>query len=502
MKSLKVTLLILLLLIVIGIVALPALIKSWVTAESFVRQIEAEFNCRASIDSIEIVIFKRPSKIILKGLALGPRDEFAVAEVPLGERPPMNEMVSHCESIHLELQLGSLLTRQLNVQEFAVKNLNIQTILRKDGSNSLDDLFQSHEDANEKESSQVEKTGTDKEVKDTQPGGGEPLNARDLPLSMIADRLAIEGGSIFAQVEATGATIVVDDIRAEATEIDLNPGDLVNHNRMLIGLSMLVGVDSPQDKGVRYAEFRFDGTAAAAVFDPGSGDLDPSLLADLVIAEGSYIDANPTLEAVADLLKGLEEYGIDIGEVNLRGEFKEPVETRLEWAGGVLRILKETIFNVGDYSLVLAPESWLDANKDQHEFQGAVIASEERTQKAIVEVDEWLESKVSVLANPSVRNTLLAPVMEDGRIRLGFRSSGEMGDPKVDLVTRLGSISDVLSLKDSESLEQLKTQGKQLLEGLKGLFRSNPEPAPAEPPAGSPPEPASSEAPRSEPAEP
>ncbi len=120
---------------------------------------------------------------------------------------------------------------------------------------------------------------------------------------MIADRLAIDGGSIFATVEATGATILVDDIRAAVTDIDVNPNNLESHNRALIDLSMLVGVDSPPEKGERYAEFRFEGNATATVFDPMSGNLEPSLLADLIIHEGSFIDANPTLEAVADLLE-------------------------------------------------------------------------------------------------------------------------------------------------------------------------------------------------------
>ena len=496
MKLLKIVLFLLFILIVIGIVALPTLIKSWATADSFARHIEAELNCRASIDEVKVALFRQPSIITLRGLALGPRDEYATSETPLGERPPMNEMVSHCESIQLEMRLGSLLTRQLNVQQFIVSNLNIQLALREDGSNSLEELFRSPgSDANE--NAKQGNAGKEGGAGDAE-GDGKPFNARDLPVSMIADRLAIEGGSVYATVEATGATILIDEIDVAATDIDIAPLDLERHNRALLELSMLVGVDSPPEKGERYAEFQFIGNAVVTPFAALTGDLEPGLIADLVIAEDSFIDANPTLEAVGKLLKDLEQYGIDVGDVDLRGDFKEPVETRLEWAKEVLTVLIETKFNVGDYSLVLAPESWLDANTNQHDFQGVVVASEERTMEAIEDVDEWLESKISALANPTVRNTLLAPVMKDGRIQLGFRSSGGMDAPKVDLVTGLGSVSDILSLKDSKSLDRLKRQGKQLLEGLKGFFKCEPESV-VDGPTESPTEPELPASPKSEP---
>ncbi len=143
MKLLKIILTLFLGLILVGIFALPALIKSWATADLFVRQIESELNCRAAIDDVEVSLFKQPSIITLRGLALGPRDEFAALGVPLGDRPPMDAMVSHCESIQLEMRLGSLLKRQVDVQQFVARNLNIQMLLRQDGSNSFQELFQS-----------------------------------------------------------------------------------------------------------------------------------------------------------------------------------------------------------------------------------------------------------------------------------------------------------------------------------------------------------------------
>ena len=57
--------------------------------------------------------------------------------------------------------------------------------------------------------------------------------------------------------------------------------------------------------------------------------------------------------------------------------------------------------------------------------------------------------------------------MRDGLIAFDFVSQGDLGDPKVDVLTPFGNLSDLLD-QGKETLETLKDVGKSLLKGLFG----------------------------------
>ena len=59
------------------------------------------------------------------------------------------------------------------------------------------------------------------------------------------------------------------------------------------------------------------------------------------------------------------------------------------------------------------------------------------------------------------------PKPEDGRIAFDFVSQGDLGNPKVDILTPFGNLTDLID-SSKETLKTLKEVGKSLLKGLFG----------------------------------
>lgn len=476
-------------LLIIGVVALLVLslaaflavrsvLTTYLTPDYLVSQLETAFNCRADISELDLKLWRKPSKIELINVTLAPRDEFAARGVPLAERPPLGETAMHCESVVLEARLADLLFRKLTVDRLVFQSFKAQVLLNEDGTNSFESIFSAPEfidpdtgappvQADAGAATAPPPAGT-AAVPATQlaPGeaageAGKTFHASDIPLATFAKIVEINGGMIHAKVAKNGSSILIDNIQLTATDIDIDPGDLANHNAASVSLSALLGVDSRPEEGKRFVELQLEGRGTIIPFNAGSGMLDPRLVSDLTILEGSYIDTLPTLDSLAGLFEKLKDVGINLGDVDLRGDFTGSATTKIEYYAGNVKTIEETNLPLHGHHLKLIPGSWINANSNEHLLEGTVVVSEEKTAEAIEEVDKFLKEKAAFLATPEIRDTVMKPVMVDGRITLGFRSHGQLNQPQVDLITEIGTISDILKLQDT---------GKKVLKDIKKMF--------------------------------
>lgn len=481
-----------------GFFAARYVLANFVTADYLVSQLETSYNCRAEIAEMDLKLFRRPSRIELTSVSLSPRDDFARNGTPLAERAPLEQTAIHCDSVTLEASLLDLLRRKLTVDRLLVSNFKAQVLLKADGSTSLDAIFDSPEDHDTLPASTTTAAVVAPPPPAVAPAGATPLtatppatapappvtapaapatgepegfNASEMQVAAFADSVAIDGGTIYAVVEKNGSTILIDNIQVAVSDIDIDPAALDEHNSASLTLSALLGVDSKPEEGIRYAELQLEGNGKLNVFNPQTGIYDPRLNCELTIREGSYIDTLPTLDAVAGLFEKLEEIGIDAKELDLFGDFTQASTTRIEYYGGVVKTSDLTTLHLRENRLELVAGSWINANSNAHLLEGSVIVSEAKTAEAVEEVDKFLKEKASFIANPQTRDLILKPVMRDGRVTLGFRSHGDLSDPQVDLLTEIGTISNILKIGESEGFKQIEREGKKLLEGLKGLFK-------------------------------
>ncbi|MFV1995503.1 MAG: hypothetical protein ACC661_08700, partial [Verrucomicrobiales bacterium] len=273
----------------------------------------------------------------------------------------------------------------------------------------------------------------------------------------VTKLVAIDVGTIYATVARSGSTILLDNIEFALSEIDIDPANLAAHNRALVQFSALLGVDSSPEEGRRFAQFHLEGGGTVTPFDAASGAFNPRLVTELAVLEGSYIDVLPTMDAVAGLLEKLDEVGVDLGEIDLRSDFKERNEITLDYYDGNVKTLTEIALDLQDFALFLAAGSWVNVNSGEHLIEGRVYASVEKTEQAKLQVDAFLKQKAKNFASPQLRDMLMQPILDQGRIALGFRSQGQLANPRVDLLTKIGTLSDVLKLMGPDgTLKQIE----------------------------------------------
>lgn len=132
---------VLVLLVALGIVARQKAI-GYLTPDFAVKQIEAHWNCRAHIESLDVKLLGT-AMVELKGVALGPRDRFADEAVPLKDRTPMTDTEIACESVLLEVHPKGLLSKQIDIEQLVLRAPVVDTVVEQSGKASVQKLFES-----------------------------------------------------------------------------------------------------------------------------------------------------------------------------------------------------------------------------------------------------------------------------------------------------------------------------------------------------------------------
>ncbi len=119
-------------------------------------------------------------------------------------------------------------------------------------------------------------------------------------------------------------------------------------------------------------------------------------------------------------------------------------------------------------TLDLHKGSWINAATNQHEIKGAVTASEQFTKEVQSKAEAYVSKQFGGQLSGDLVKTLFIPILKDGRIHLEVVSSGDLSNPRADIVTPIGTIGNIGGLlKQSGSAgDDLLKIGKGLLEGF------------------------------------
>ena len=461
--------LILLAIAVVGGLVGKKLLIGYLTPDFLVRQIERQWNCRAQIDDVRVTLLGTAS-VELSGVALAPRDRLADDATPLAARPRLAEDAAELRgaTVLLEIRPAELIRRQLNIRQLILTGLSVTTKVNHEGDSSLERLF-------DRPPAAVAVTGVapqslaSSDVVDAPASIEEKSFGADrLPLATVADRIEIQDGQASFLIEASGTTIRLESFQLALTEIDVHPANLAAHNRAVFQLGGDLVVIPPADREEgEYLRGRVSANGEVAPFNVESGRMDPVWTTDLTLHQGAQINTFPVIARLQELLEKVDTAGVDLKDLNIRGTLLADSTTRVAHSQGRYTIEQPLILPLPDTTMMIQQGSWLHTGTNQHEMQGRVIASDALTRKIEGKVDAYLQKKAKGFASESLRNLVLGPVTEEGKLTIQFTSRGDLAKPKADIITPFGNLSEVIDT-GKDTLKTLEEAGKSLLKNLFG----------------------------------
>ena len=469
-------------LIILGVLALLALVAlfavrhftiGYLTPDFVVRTIEARWNCRAEIGDVSISP-GGTTTIEITDVALAPRDKFADEAVPLDDRPKLEGAMIRVASMKLEVRPGDLMKRHLGIEHLVIQKAEVDTEINLEGKATVDALFEKPGTVAPSEASDEDEAVTlavvaDGDATDGEVVGGEPADddfvASDMKISTAAGLVELRDSRITILLAKSGAKVLVEDLQMVFEDIDVDPNQLVGHNTANFDFSGTVaieGQDAKSGQPLRFADLKLSGGGALSPFNAETGIIEPAWTSEVVFLQGSEVKSFPLIEELQTKLADIDAGGVDFSDVRVHGVLGRDSGTRLAHRQGRFTLEQPLTLDLPDVSFIFDAASWADTASNEHQVNGVVIASEELTAKVAKGVDDYVSKKTGGLLG-GLSRIILEPVMDNGRISLKLVSEGDMSEPKVDLVTGFGKLSD---LKDVGG--GLKDVGESLLKGLFG----------------------------------
>ncbi len=466
----------------------------FLTPDYLVQEIEKRWTCRAEVEDLKVSLWGKTG-LELKGVRLGPVDEYVQKGTALKDRPPMEHVEVSADLALIEVEVKDLLQRRISINHLLVKDVMIETRIRRNGQSSVQDLFQpptavkseqvveaepkKESAAKSKPKPKAEEKGDmivvsiggneiEMPVKDSsgEKSDQKEFSAEDLQVSAFADNVEIQNAQIIAKLESGSSVITLSNLKLKLSQIEIDPDDLLKHNHAAFSFSGDLAVESSKTNN-KQLSVSLNGDGEVQPFDPSSGRLDPRWVSNLTVKKGSAINTFPMIDKLKKLLSGVDTAGVNLEDLHINGELKQDASTRIAGHAGRLELMKNLALPLKDTDFVFVAGSWLDSGANQHHLRGSVVASDELTAKLSGKVDKYLKKKAKNFYSDSLKDLVLQPAMKDGHIAFDFVSKGSMGDPKVDILTPFGNLSDLLD-QGKETIETLKEVGKSLLKGLFG----------------------------------
>lgn len=484
-------LLILLGLLVLGAIATPLvgawLLRRYVDKERLILATEQNINARVEADDVTLTLFSWPPHLRISGVKFGRRDGFAGK--PLSERPPLVDAPLKIEMAYAELVPEGLWHRQFYPRVIRFIGVDVNESISPEEGSSLEKLFQPPPE--KLAMMQPPPPPADDvpraipvqpapPVAVVPPGNEPPIASAPAPepppeKHASASRLALQEISIeqahfHIRNQRVDSQFDADigDFSMALTEIDIDPEDLMAHNRLHVRLAGKVVVDGVEQingrmQQVRFADMILHGAGEVNPVDPNTRMWSPAASINLVVDRGSTIGGNITIgEAAGQHLDKLMKYGIDISGIHIGGMLAEDMKASILFRDQAIRFLDDMHLALPDYEYTIKRESWIDFAKDQQGLLTRLSCGEALKQ-----------SIVNGIASRGLGQTVSKLIVEglsDSRGRLSFdlTVTGSLSRPEVkpDIQVKLERLLG----------GDIEEKAKGLIDtfkGLKGLFKKD-----------------------------
>ncbi|MDA3838248.1 MAG: AsmA family protein [Candidatus Delongbacteria bacterium] len=484
MKKFFKIIIVLIILFILLIVGVNIYITKYFDRDIIVKQVEANLNTRFDLKNIEIGIFSTTPSLILDEIKFAKRDKYANEKIHIDERPELQTDIISIEKIELKANLMPLLQKKFVLNKFLITKPKFEIIVKDNGKNSVTPLFDPPAGKSVTTSTVTEKTERteteviEKETKEisasepkTDTKTDKPFTNKDLPIAADLNQIGIEDARIDIFVEKTQQKLIVNDLDVLISSIDIDPKDLVNHNKATIQFNSDIIITDKEDN--EQAKLLIKSQGDIEPFDLKTGEINPEIIYNITIGKSSFISGLVALEKLKTTLSTLSKIGIDLKILSKKAELTKDAETKIKYKEGKVSFLEDLTLETKGYDLALSKDSWFNVLNNQHNFAGNLLISKGESEKILKEVDKFIDEQSAKIKNKEIefdtakiKKELLAGLVQDGRIKIEFSSKGDISDPKVKITAVPPSLSKIIqdavtdAVKDRVNKEVDKAKAK------------------------------------------
>ena len=465
----------------VGIAAALLLVARFVLAlmlspQALVNRLEAEMNARVEVSSVSLSLFSIPTRVEMRDVRFGERDVSADNAVKLKDRPAMERSILSASTLKLSASPWSLLGRKFDVTEMVVDQAAADIRVRESGSMNLSKLFRTPEIVGGKPNPKFKfkpiVTGT------TEPGvvAGEavepPVVVDEVPFAASIKSFLLTGARAQALFKKNGRFIDVSNLRFEVTDLDVDPTNLAAHNKGRVRISGSVLIAKPEEK-LEYARLNILGEGEIIPFDPATRAMNPAIKGRLTFGESSAITHLPSLVKINEKLETLKKVGIKIGDkLGTSVDIPDQNWVDFEYANGVFKTLTPLHARAQKIEVEVEPGGYIHTGTNDHFFRVILVGNQSLSDRMKTQVEEKAEALPSGKARDEFLKELMDSFFLNGRFRPICVSTGDIGDPDVELENKLPDLGKYLKGVlgdigiDPETQKDLEDAAGKLLEGL------------------------------------
>jgi hypothetical protein len=453
--------------IVVGLFALKIYLEKYFDKDIIVKAVEANSNSRFELTDIGIGIFSFTPSLNMDGIKLGKRDKYADDKVHIDQRPKMEGGIVSIENIELKANLMPLFDKRFELNKFIIKRPVARLTLGEDGQNNFTPLLGQPSGkvgtAAGTEAQKQEEQAAAKEAEAQASGeSAEPqaeFSAKDLPVAATMNQIGIENGEVDIFFKTTQQRFLVSDLFMVIDKIDIDPKDLVNHNKATVTLNTVLTIYNKEKS--EQAKLSLKSNADVRPLDPKTGKVDPEALYSVTIGKGSFIQALVALEKVKSTLAALEKVGINLDILSKKAVLTKDADTAIRYKDGKVSFEQDMKVETGDYDFRIAKESWFNVLNNQHSFAGDLTVSKAESKKLLDQVDKFIDDSMKdvdlkgiKIDKKAIREELLSEIVKDGRIFIAFTTNGDISNPDVKVSIGVPSLTKLIADKAKGMIEE------------------------------------------------
>ena len=444
-----------------AVFGLSLYLKSLITEEFLVHQLESIFNARFDLEHYEIGILSGGS-LEISGLSMAERDFYANQGTPLSKRRKIQNPSLTIKSINLNLGLFKILQGIFYLEGFVLKKPVIKLTFYSKGGNSLSHLFQSPKIVRSKlVKREKEPPLATAEVNKKTKASTEPFKAKNVPLAASLKEIGIKEAQLKVIFQQTGDSILVKDLNFLISNVEFDPNDLKNKNNADISFSTDIFVLSKLKKETTHLILTSKGFVVP--FNKKTGQIDPEIVYGLNIKKASYISGLNIFEKLSGQIENLKKIGISIASLQEKAIIRNDTVTKVRYYKGNLKLLKDTIFRTEAFDFTIAKGFVMNLNSLIHSMEGEILVSKKESLKGLSQLDNSIQKKLNLDAKEAkeMRNKHFKNIIKNEQIFFPFQSKGTFTDSHLKLKTTL---PDIGSFALDAGKLRLKQEGDKLKE--------------------------------------
>lgn len=445
-KLLKITIVSIVGLFFLVLIVSAVIAKQFLNKDYLVDKLEESLNSKVVVGAVDFSVLGGPANLTLQDVSFSPKGGGGEAPIKLKE-------------VSVRVGLMDLLTKHIDVSSIIIHGAEVNVVFRKDGSNSLDELFEKPDaEKAKKRINQVDKNAGSKDLG----GDSDGFNAfeqKDFVATL--GRFSIKDSQLNIVLEEMGLKLSCSDVNLDLHSIKIDPKKLHETNSADLDIKMFIKADS--EKNGSHGEVYLSGSSQTTIFNPETGDLEPNAMGAINISDESWLNTNlPIVEKAWDKLSLLEKIKVNVSPLPEKATFGRSKAIAVHYHHGKMTLLKPISIWVGDWEIAALAESWLQSETDQHMMQVELLASEKSSRRFSELIEKGVQ-KLPRKVREQAEEHIQKQIIRDKRILLALQSSGDFSNPKVRPTELIKSYEE---LAKELGKDYLKDKGDKLLKGL------------------------------------